>query len=193
MRPLKILGISGSLRAQSFNTAALNAAKELLGEDDLANVELEIADISSIPVFNQDAMATPPASVKILAQQIMEADAILFSTPEYNYSLPGGLKNAIDWVSRQNPQPFSDKPAAIMSASMGFLGGARVQYDLRKIMVFLNVHFINQPEVMIAQAHTRFDEKGSLTDDATRQIIKKQLSALVAWTKRLQAGLQRPN
>jgi len=180
-----ILGISGSLRKDSFNTAALRAASELASAMD-SDVTIKIADLSDIPLYDQDLRDKQvPQSVEQLTQAIQAADAILFATPEYNYSIPGVLKNAIDWVSRQSPQPFTGKPAAVMSARMSMLGGARAQYDLRRIMVFMDVHFINKPEVMIAKAHERFDSDGHLTDEATREHIAKLLTALEVWANKL--------
>lgn len=179
---MKILGISGSLRQHSFNTASLRAAQSLLPD----GVEMELADLSGIPMYDQDLRDQDvPESVIRLATQVHEADALLFATPEYNYSISGALKNAIDWISRQSPNPFNDKPAAIMSASMSMLGGVRAQYHLRQIMVFQNIHCLNKPEVMIASAHQRFDESGNLTDDATCEHIEGLVKALVEWTGRI--------
>lgn len=179
---MKILGISGSLRQQSFNTASLRAAQSLLP----AEVEMELADLSGIPMYDQDLRDQDvPESVITLATQIQQADALLFATPEYNYSISGALKNAIDWVSRQSPNPFNGKPAAMMSASMSMLGGVRAQYDLRQMMVFQDVHCLNKPEVMIASAHQRFDAEGNLTDDATREHIEGLIKALVNWANRI--------
>lgn len=179
---IKVLGISGSLRKGSFNSAALAAAKELAPE----NVEIEIFDIASIPPFNQDDEADPPASVKELKEKIKASDAILFSTPEYNYSIPGVLKNAIDWASRPyGKSAWDGKPAAIMGASPGPIATARAQYDLRKMMVFLNMFPINKPEVMIGNCADRFDEDGNLTHEPTKEFIKQMLDALAAWTKKL--------
>lgn len=179
---LKILGISGSLRDGSYNTAALHAAGELLPE----NAQLEIFDISGFPPFDQDEDTEPPQKVKELKAAVRRADAILFSSPEYNYSVPGHLKNAIDWASR----PYGDnawegKPALIMGASIGIIGTARMQYHLRQIMVFLDMHPINRPEVMISNAAEKFDENGKLTDESTRKHIAKAVEALVQWTLRL--------
>ncbi|MEP4888923.1 MAG: NAD(P)H-dependent oxidoreductase [Aliiglaciecola sp.] len=177
-----IVAFSGSLRESSYNTAAIKAASELLPE----NTTLELLDISELPLYNQelDGEQTPKA-VLDLAQKVANADAILFATPEYNYSVPGVLKNAIDWLSRQQPQPFAGKPAALMSASMSMLGGARAQYHLRQIMIYLDVHLINKPEVMIASAHDKFDENGKLTDQSTRDFIGKLMAALVSWRVQL--------
>jgi chromate reductase len=179
---LKILGISGSLRKGSYNTAALHAARELFPED----AELDIFDISGLPPFVQDEEQGPPAKVKELKAAVRAADAILFSSPEYNYSVPGHLKNAIDWASR----PYGDnawegKPALIIGASIGVIGTARMQYHLRQIMVFLDMHPINRPEVMIGTATEKFDENGKLTDEPTRKQIGRAVEALVQWTRRL--------
>lgn len=179
---IRILGIAGSLRKESFNRGALRAAQELAPE----GVEIEIFDLDGIPGFNQDQEREPPAIVAEFKKKIREADAIIFSTPEYNYSIPGVLKNAIDWASR----PYGDsawdgKPAAIMGASGGNIATARAQYDLRKSMVFLNMFPINKPEVMIGGAGDKFDAEGNLTDETTRDFIRKQVEALVEWTRRL--------
>jgi chromate reductase len=184
-QPIRILGIAGSLRRQSYNRAALRAAVDLVPQ----GATLEIADISGLPGFNQDDEQNPPAKVVELKKQIRAADAILMVTPEYNYSIPGVLKNAIDWASR----PYGDsawrgKPVAVMGASIGSIGTARAQYHLRQCFVFLDMHPLNQPEVMIAQAGERFDEHGNLTHEPTKQIIRQLLENLVAWTSRLRAG-----
>lgn len=173
--PITILGISGSLRAGSYNTAALQAVAELLPP----GVSLVLADISDIPLYNDDVRAQGlPPSVERFRKQIAEADAILFSTPEYNYSIPGLLKNAIDWASRPPEQPFAGKAAAIMGASPGAVGTARAQYHLRQIGVFLDLKFLNKPEVMIGGAGDRFDAGGKLTHEPTREFIKTMLVAL---------------
>jgi chromate reductase len=182
-RKIKILGIAGSLRIGSFNRAALRAATKLVPKD----VVIETAEIKDIPLFNQDLEKRLPGSVKKFKEQIKKTDAILFITPEYNYSVPGVLKNAIDWASR----PYTDnswqgKPVAIMSASTGMLGGARAQYHLRQMFIFLNMHPLNRPEVIIANASGKFDEKGNLIDEETKKRIRELLEALVTWTKRLQ-------
>lgn len=179
---VRILGLSGSLRAASFNSAALRAAAELAPED----VSIEIGSIRDIPLYDDDMrMAGIPAAVTALQERMLAADAVLIASPEYNYSIPGVLKNAIDWLSRLKPQPFNDKPVAIMGASMGGVGTARMQYDLRKTFVFLNAHVLAQPEVMIAAAHTRFDDQGHLTDEATRKFVGALVVALREWTLRL--------
>jgi chromate reductase len=183
--PMTILGIAGSLRKASFNRGALRAAQHLVPE----GVSLEIFDLEGIPPFNQDDEAHPPERVVQFKQRIRAADAILMATPEYNYSIPGVLKNAIDWASR----PYGDsawdgKPVALMGASVGALGTARAQYHLRQVFVFLNMHPLNRPEVMIANASQRFDDKGNLTDEETKAHIQGLLAALVAWAKHHEGG-----
>jgi chromate reductase len=181
-KPVRILGIAGSLRRQSYNRAALRAATELVPD----GATIKVFKIDGITPFNQDEEKDPPAKVIELKQRIRESDAVLFVTPEYNYSIPGVLKNAIDWASR----PYGDsawwgKPAAIMGASVGAFGTARAQYHLRQVMVFLNMFPINDPEVMIRSAHEHFDAEGNLTDAATKERISKLLQSLVDWTRRL--------
>ena len=178
----RILGIAGSLRRQSYNRAALEAAKELVRE----GVELTTFDLAGIPPFNQDEELAPPAAVTEFKRRIREADAILFVTPEYNYSVPGVLKNAIDWASRPyGDSAWSGKAAAIMGASPGTLGTARAQSHLRQIFVNINVFTINQPEVMIANAAQRFDKEGRLTDEVARKRIRQLLQNLEDWARRI--------
>jgi chromate reductase len=176
---MNFLGISGRLRKGSLNTAALRAARELAPE----GVAIEIADLSEIPLYNDDVWAHgfPPA-VERFRQQIRAADALLFATPEYNYSLSGVLKNAIDWASRPPDQPFAEKPAAIMGASRGVAGTARAQVTLRQIGVFVDLKFVNKPDVAMGVAQDRFDAEGKLIHEPTREIIRKLLVALVDWT-----------
>src|SRR6267154_5235535 len=154
--PIRILGIAGSLRRESYNRAALRAATKLVPEGAI----LETFELDGIPGFNQDDEQNPPAKIVELKRRIRETDAILFVTPEYNYSVSGVLKNAIDWASRPyGDSAWNGKPAAIMGASIGQFGTARAQYHLRQILVFLNMFPINQPEVMIGNAASRFDNK----------------------------------
>ena len=182
-KPLRILGISGSLRKQSYNTAALRAVQQLLPDD----VALEIFDLSAIPLYNEDVREQGfPQSVQQFRDAIASADALLIVTPEYNYSIPGTLKNAIDWASRPPSQPFDGKPIAIMGASPGALGTARAQYHLRQVFVYLNGLLLNRPEVMISAANKKFDEQGNLTDEPTREFLKKMLIAFAEWTRRMQ-------
>src|ERR671917_645529 len=181
-KQIRILGIAGSLRRQSYNRGALRAAVELAPE----GVTIETFDLDGLPGFSEDDEQNPPAKVVELKRRIREADAVLFVTPEYNYSIPGVLKNAIDWASRPyGDSAWSGKPAAIMGASVGAIGTARAQYHLRQVMVFLNMFPLNQPEVMIANASQRFDGEGKLTDEETKEYIRKLLRNLVDWTRRL--------
>ena len=181
--PIRILGIAGSLRRDSYNRSASRAATQLAPE----GATVEVFELDGIPGFNQDEEQSPPAKVVELKRRIREADAILFVTPEYNYSVPGVLKNAIDWASRPyGESAWNGKPAAIMGASIGGIGTARAQYHLRQSMVFLNMFPINQPEVMIGNAGDRFDEQGNLTDDTTKGYIRQLLQNLVDWTQRLE-------
>ncbi|MGH8534503.1 MAG: NADPH-dependent FMN reductase [Gammaproteobacteria bacterium] len=182
-KPVHILGIAGSLRCGSYNRAALRAATQLVPED----ATIDIFELDGIPAFNQDEEQNPPAKVVELKARIREADAVLIVTPEYNYSVPGVLKNAIDWASRPyGDNAWSGKPAAIMGASVGTIGTARAQYHLRQMFVFLNVFPVNQPEVMIDNAVERFDAEGNLTDEATKDFIRQLLQNLVVWTRQLQ-------
>ena len=142
---LKILGFAGSLRVGSYNKALLRAAPELLSDSTTLEIFLD-----GIPPINQDLEMDMPTKVKEFKSKIREADAILIATPEYNYSIPGVLKNAIDFASRPyGDNPFNDKPVAIMSASVGMLGGARAQYHLRQTFIFLNMYPMNSPEVVV--------------------------------------------
>ena len=179
---LKVLGISGSLRRGSYNTAALRAAISVTPE----RMAIEPFDIAPIPVYNDDVRQQGfPPPVEEFRTRIRQADALLIVTPEYNYSIPGVLKNAIDWASRPPDQPFNGKPIAIMGASPGMLGTARAQYHLRQCFVFLNGLVLNRPEVMIANAPSRFDPEGRLTDEPTLKIIRTLLESLRDWTHRL--------
>jgi len=176
-----ILGFSGSLRRKSYNTAALRAAKELLPE----GATLEIADLSAIPFFNEDLEAEGiPQAVLEFNKKVAAADALLIATPEYNYSIPPVLKNALDWASRGSEKPLDGKPLAIMSASPGMFGGARAQYHLRQVCVVLNLQPLNKPEVFIMSADKKFDAEGNLTDEYSRNAISKLLLALIDRTNR---------
>jgi len=173
---ITILGFTGSLRQGSYNKAALRAAKELMPEGAVLN----IVELGDIPFLNEDLEAEGiPQVVVDFKSKIADADALLIATPEYNYSIPPVLKNALDWASRGKDSPLSGKPAVIISASPGMLGGARVQYHLRQVCVSLNLLLINKPEVFIGNANTKFDEKGNLTDERTKNSISRVLEALV--------------
>jgi chromate reductase len=182
-RPIHLLGIAGSLRRASWNSGLLRAAAELLPE----GMALEVFDLAPIPFYNQD-LDTPearPEPVRRLEQRIRAADALLIATPEYNYSLPAVLKNAIDWVSRPpQTQPLAGKPLAIMGAG-GLFGTTRAQLHLRQIVVPLDMLPLNKPEVRIMRGWEKFDAAGNLTDEQTRLEVRALLEALAAWVRRL--------
>ena len=179
---MKVLGICGSLRQGSFNAMALRAAQKLAP----AGMEISIADISRIPLYNDDVRAAgEPAEVSALKAQIRAADAVLIVTPEYNFSIPGVLKNTLDWMSRPPEPPFDGKPVAIMGASTGPLGTGRGQYDLRKILGYMNTFTVNKPEVFISSAQTKFNAQGELTDEPTAKFIGDLLVALQNLKKRV--------
>jgi chromate reductase len=180
---LAILGISGSGRKRSFNTALLEAAKQLLPQ----HATLEVVDISRLPLYNQDLEHEMPEEVKELKKKIRAADAILFATPEHNYSITAVLKNAIEWGNRPpRDASWSGKPAAIISASTSLRGGARAQLHLRQIMIDLNMYPINRPQLLVANAKDKFNEELQLTDEDSRQTMRDVLSSLVEWTRKLQ-------
>jgi chromate reductase, NAD(P)H dehydrogenase (quinone) len=181
--PIHVIAVAGSLRRKSFNRAALRTAQELLPH----GMTLEIFDIAPIPFYNEDVEAEGfPEPVQHFKARIAAADAMLISTPEYNYSMPGVLKNALDWAARPaNTTPLSGKPLAIMGVSTGPWGTARAQLHLRQSCVFFNALPINKPVVQVAQAATKFDGEGRLTDEPTRQQIRALLEALAEWTRRL--------
>jgi chromate reductase len=179
---LAILGISGSGRKRSFNTALLEAAKQLLPHD----ATLELVDISRLPLYNQDLELDIPEVVRELKKKIRDADAILFATPEHNYSITAVLKNAIEWGNRPpRDSSWSGKPAAIISASTSLRGGVRAQLHLRQIMIDLNMYPINRPLLLAANAKDKFDEDLKLTDEETVQTLRDVLSSLVEWTRKL--------
>ena len=180
---IKILGFAGSLRKESYNRSALRVAAKLVPQ----GAQIDTFELDNIPPYNQDHEHEPPQAVVAFKAAIRAADAILMVTPEYNYSVPGVLKNAIDWASR----PYGDnswdgKPVGVMGASPGMLGTARAQYHLRQMFVFLNMFPLNQPEVMIPYAEGKFDDEGNLNDQKTTQKIRELIETLTEWTKSLQ-------
>ncbi len=178
MTTLDIVGICGSLRAGSLNRMALNLAAELMP----ASMRMEVVEWRDVPLFDADLLAKgPPPAVTALAERLRRADGIVIATPEYNYSIPGVLKNTIDWLSRGDDQPFARKPVALLSASPGPLGGARVQYDLRKVLLFVDALVMIKPEIFIAAAATKFDAAGQCTDETTRRFVGKQMAAFETW------------
>jgi len=180
---MNILGFAGSLRKYSYNRSLLCAAAKLVPKD----AKLEIFDLGGIPLYNQDLETQMPEKVKEFKAKIRAADAILIATPEYNHSMPGVLKNAIDWASRPyGDNVFEGKPVAVMSASPGMMGGVRAQYNLRQTLVSLNMHPINTPEVIVNFAHEKIDEKGRVKDEQTNEMIRELLESLIVWTKILE-------
>jgi chromate reductase, NAD(P)H dehydrogenase (quinone) len=174
---LNVLSICGSLRKGSYNAMVQRLLPSLAPEGMTLKTAPSFADF---PIYNADVQTGTgfPAGVNALADAIRAADGVIITTPEYNFSIPGGLKNALDWVSRLQNQPFAGKPIALQSASPGPLGGARVQYDLRKAMLFLDAYVLNKPEVFIGGVAAKFDETtGDLKDENTRNFIKQQLAA----------------
>jgi chromate reductase len=183
----RILGLAGSLRRESYNRAVLREATKLLPK----GASIEIFDLEGIPLFNQDLEGNMPPKVLEFKRKIKDADAILFVTPEYNYSVPGVLKNAIDWASRPYGQSaWDNKPAAIMGASPGIFGTARAQYHLRQMMVFLNMHPINRPEVMIGNCTSAFDADGNLINEISKNLIRELLKNLVDVSIRMRLKLR---
>jgi chromate reductase len=179
---MKTIAISGSLRKASFNTALLRAARDLAPAD----MAIEIVDIAAIPAYNADNHADGlPAPVQELIDSIRGADAVLIATPEYNYSIPGVLKNAIDWVSRAENQPFKGKAVGLMGVSPGVLGTARAQYHLRQVFVFLDALVMNRPEVFVGGARAKFDADGNLTDEGTREFLADYLATVKDWTEKV--------
>src|SRR5260370_10298277 len=179
---VRILGIAGSLRRGAYNQAALRVAKLLVPE----HSEIALFQLDDIPMFNGDDEKRPPSSVLELKKRVRRADALLIVTPEYNYSIPGVLKNALDWACRPlGDSAWSGKAAAIMGASPGAIGTARAQYHLRQILVALNLFTLNQPEVVIADATHRFDENGNLIHEPTKQLIQQLLKNLADLTRRI--------
>jgi chromate reductase len=176
MAEFTILGIAGSLRKASYNKGALRAAQGLCPQ----GAKIEVFDLAGIPVFNQDEEGSPPQRVLDMKARIRAADAILLVTPEYNYGMPGVLKNAIDWASRPyGDNAWSGKPVAIMSAAMSVAGGIRAQYQLRQAFVFLDMDAVVQPEVAIGNAAQRFDGQGNLTDETSKKLVSQLLHNLV--------------
>ena len=187
MGEVRAVALIGSLRAGSYNRALWRAAQAHAPE----GLALEEGVLGDLPLYNGDlhppAVPAWPASVARLSAQVAAADAVLFISPEYNYSIPGVLKNAIDWVSRVQPSPFNDKPAAVMGATNGMWGTTRMQYHLRQVGVFTNLHFLNRPEMLVAKAQEKFSADGVLTDEGTAKVLVQFLTAFRDWARRFQA------
>jgi len=182
--PIKLVAFCGSLRKASFNRMALNLFAEKLP----AGCTMQTIEIGDWPLYDADVQAKGfPAQVTAAQQAMLAADGIVFATPEYNYSVPGVLKNAIDWLSRMTPQPFAAKPVAIFGASGGPVGTARAQYHLRQMMVFLDGRPVNKPEVMIGQVHTKFVD-GKFTDEAGAKLLADLGAALALAVRQAKAA-----
>jgi len=193
--PLKakvnVLGIGGSLRQGSYNRALLRAAQELAPDE----LEIRIFDnttLASIPLFNEDVRQQgEPETVEILKQEISRADALLLAIPEYNYSMSGVLKNAIDWASRPpNESPLDGKPIALMGASTGISGTIRAQMHFRQVCTFTNMFPLNRPQVFVAEAAKKFNADGQLIDENSRKFVRQLMEALLDWTRVLHYGRQ---
>jgi chromate reductase len=184
MAVLNVVCMCGSLRKGSYNRMVMNALPALAP----ANMKLtEAPPFAEFPLYNfdiQESSGIPPLAQK-LADAIRAADGVIFNSPEYNFSMPGGLKNAIDWVSRVQNQPFAGKPVALQSATMGSLGGGRMQYDLRRSMIFLDAMTLNKPEIFIGNCSQKIDAKtGQITDQQTVGFIQQQLAAFAKFIER---------
>ena len=191
MEDINVLGLCGSLRMASYNGFALEAAAQAMP----AGMAMQRGSFARLPIYDADDQAIAwPEDVLVLGEQVRAADAVLICSPEYNFSVPGGLKNALDWLSRLPDQPFRGKPVAIMGAATGPVGTARMQYDLRKILHFLEASVLLKPEVFIGGAQAKFDAQGALIDEATRKFIGDQMRALRDWTLRCRAldGFEAP-
>jgi len=182
-KELKVLGVCGSLRKKSFNMAGLRAAGELMP----AGMRLfQVATIGDLPLYNQDVLdAGMPEPVKRFRTELAQADGVLIASPEYNFSVTPALKNAIDWASRPPDQVWQDKPIAIFSCTAGPVGGARVQYDLRKILTQIWGHVLPRPEVFIGNSASKFDAELRLTDETTRKFLTDLLVGFKAWIERM--------
>lgn len=184
-KQLSVISICGSLRTGSYNAMVQRALPPLAPE---AMGVTPASSFAEFPLYNADIQNSTgfPAPVNTLAEAIRAADGVIFITPEYNFTIPGGLKNALDWVSRLKDQPFAGKPVALQSASPGPLGGARVQYDMRRAMAFLDAFVLNKPEIFVGNCASKFDEKtGELTDQTTRDLIKGQLANFAKFIERV--------
>ena len=176
-RPIKLVSMLGSLRDGGYHSVIASSLAELAGQD--VTVEA-LGSVGDLPHYDADLQKEgfPPAVIE-MARRIGVADGVVVVTPEYNYSVPGALKNALDWLSRTDPAPFARKPVGIITASPGVIGGARAQYHLRQIMVFLDAHVLNKPEIMVGGMYSKIDtETGEITDEATATLLAQQLVAL---------------
>lgn len=180
---LDVVGLCGSLRATSINLMALRLASECTPN----HMKLKVFEWYEVPPFDADLYSQGiPSSVLVLRKRLHEADAVLIASPEYNFSIPGMFKNALDWISRGEDQPLRRKPVAILSAAPGPVGGARMQYDLRKVLGFMDAMVMAKPEIFISHATNKFDVDGRCIDETTRRLVTNQMDALAAWTEDIQ-------
>ncbi|MBM3598715.1 MAG: NAD(P)H-dependent oxidoreductase [Alphaproteobacteria bacterium] len=180
--PLHVAALCGSLRKESFNRKLLNVCIELKPAD----MNVEVLEIRNLPLYDQDLMdAGGNDATRLFRERCAAAEAFLFVTPEYNYSISGVLKNAIDWASRPPSPPMTAKACAVLGASGGPVGTARAQYHLRQMGVFLDLRFVNKPEVMVGAAQTKFDASGKFTDEAGRGLIKDLMANLAKLAAKL--------
>ena len=183
--PMKLLGVSGSLRKQSYNSGALRAIASILPE----GVSFKTAEISQLPFYSADVeQAGLPDTVKEFRAEVAASDALIFAVPEYNFSLPGVLKNALEWLSRPPNPPANAKPCAVFGASVSPLGTARGQFHFRHVAVSLNMHVVNLPHVDIANAKSKFDVESQLSDQASLESLKQLVTELQLLTSRMRAG-----
>ncbi len=175
---ITIAGISGSLRKDSYNTMLLRAAKEQLPE----GMQMNIVSFADLPLYNGDydmpIANERPAVVARFREELAKVDGLLFVSPEYNYSIPGGLKNAMDWASRGEDSPLLNKPVSLMGASMGMWGTVRMQVAFNAVFQIMNMKPVYRPEVAVAKAHEKFDENGKFTDEFAKKLIKENLQNL---------------
>jgi chromate reductase len=175
---IQLVGMSGSLRKGSYNTMLLKAALKLLPAD----VSMEIISIADIPLYNADldlpAAKQRPEAVEHFRKMLTDADGILISSPEYNYSIPGGLKNAIDWASRGEDSPLLHKPIAVVGATTSLLGTAIMQVAFHNVFLFLDMKPVYKPEVLVAQTEKKFDKNGNLIDEMAKKLLKQKLEAI---------------
>jgi chromate reductase len=182
---IKVIGIAGSLRVGSYNRGLIRAAQALAPD----SMEIETAEIGSFPLFSEDLeKKATPSDVITLKRRVAAADALLIATPEYNHSISGVLKNAIDWLSRKPDMPLGGKPTAIMGASTGIIGTARAQMHLRIVALGLGIPMLLKPEVYVTLAEKKFNEQGDLVHEPTREKVKELLEALLEWTLVLKGG-----
>jgi len=184
---LQLVTLCGSVREDSYNAALLRALPTIASGEFAFHAGCSVADV---PIYDNDLERVSgfPAPITALANQIREADGVLIASPEYNYSIPGGLKNLLDWVSRTPNQPFAKKPVLLQSVSVGPAGGTRMQHHLRQVMVFLNARVFARPEVMIGPAGTKFTTEGDLIDGPTREIVRQQLADFADFVRETSGG-----